>query len=62
MPDNDIWFLLNNGRYVINSGIPVVDPFTIHEGLKYVMQQWGTSLFFYINLNSKLIFNYCKIM
>lgn len=48
MPDNDIWFLLNNGRYVINSGIPVVDPFTIHEGLKYVMQQWGTSLFFWV--------------
>ncbi len=46
-PDNDIWFLLNNGRYVLNHGIPHVDPFTIHEGLHYVMQQWLSSVIFY---------------
>ena len=44
IPDNDIWFLLNNGRYVMQSGIPVIDPFTIHEGLSYVMQQWLSSV------------------
>ena len=46
-PTNDIWFLLNNGRYVLHHWIPYVDPFTIHEGLNYVMQQWLTSVIFY---------------
>ena len=45
--DNDIWFLLNNGRYVLNHGIPHIDPFTIHSGLHYVMQQWLSSVIFY---------------
>ncbi|MBQ4031107.1 MAG: hypothetical protein II625_05065 [Bacilli bacterium] len=44
---NDTWFLLNCGRYVFGHGIPHVDPFTIHEGLNYVMQQWLTSVVFY---------------
>ncbi len=46
-PDNDIWFLLNNGRYIFQHGIPKVDPFTIHEGLDYIMQQWLTSAIFW---------------
>lgn len=46
-PDNDIWFLLTNGRYVASNGIPTVDPFTIHEGLEYIMQQWASSLMFW---------------
>ena len=46
-PDNDIWFLMNNGRYVLNNGIPYIDPFTIHKGLHYVMQQWLSSVIFY---------------
>jgi len=27
--DNDIWFLLNSGRYVLQHGIPFVEPFTM---------------------------------
>ena len=38
--DNDIWFILNNGRYVLANGIPHIDPFSLHEGFSYVMQQW----------------------
>lgn len=38
--DNDGWFLLNSGRYVENFGIPHTEPFTIHEGFHFVMQQW----------------------
>ena len=45
--DNDIWFIMTNGRYVLNHGIPHIDPFTIHEGLHYVMQQWLSSVIFY---------------
>lgn len=47
-PDNDIWFLLNNGRYVLQNGIPFVDTFTIHEGLNYVMQQWASASIFWL--------------
>ena len=50
--DNDIWFLLNHGRYVYNNGIPFIEPFTLHEGFSFVMQQWLSSLIFWvINLN-----------
>lgn len=38
--DNDGWFLLNSGRYVENYGIPHTEPFTIHDGFHFVMQQW----------------------
>ena len=46
--DNDIWFLLTLGRYATNYGIPVVDPFTIHEGLSYIMQQWLSASIFWV--------------
>ena len=44
--DNDIWFLLNSGRYVLQNGFPTTEPFTIHQGLSFIMQQWlSASLF-----------------
>jgi len=45
--NNDIWFLLTHGRYVMEHGIPYIEPFTIHEGFKFVMQQWLSALLFY---------------
>lgn len=45
--DNDIWFLLNSGRYVINKGVPFVEPFTIHSGMSFVMQQWLSAVIFW---------------
>lgn len=44
----DVWFLLNHGRYVINNGFPLIEPFTIHNGLSFIMQQWLASIIFYI--------------
>lgn len=38
--DNDVWFLLNDGRYVASFGIPHFEPFTLHEGFHFLMQQW----------------------
>ena len=38
--NSDAWFLLNHGRYVASFGIPHVEPFTLHEGFHFVMQQW----------------------
>ena len=43
LPNSDIWFVLTLGRYTTTKGIPTIEPFTIHEGLSYVMQQWGSA-------------------
>lgn len=45
--DNDIYFILNSGKYILNHGIPYYDPFTIHSGLRLIMQQWLSSIIFY---------------
>ena len=45
--DNDCWFLLNHGRYVMEHGIPHIEPFTIHENFSFVMQQWLTGVIFW---------------
>ncbi len=45
--DNDIWFLLNQGRYILTDGFPHFDPFTIHENLTLVVQQWLSATTFY---------------
>ena len=45
--DNDTWFLLNCGRYVLANGIPHIEPFTIHEGFSFVMQQWLSAVTFW---------------
>ena len=38
--DNDFWFLISHGREVVTSGIPHIEPLTIHENFDFVMQQW----------------------
>lgn len=45
--DNDIFFLLNSGRYVTEYGIPHIEPFTLHEQWYFVMQQWLTCVIFW---------------
>ena len=45
--DNDGWFILNNGRYILEHGIPHKNPFTWIEGLDVVLQQWAYSVFVY---------------
>ncbi len=46
--NNDIWFLLNSGRYVFANGIPHIEPFTIHTGMTFVMQQWMAAAVFWL--------------
>ena len=46
--DNDIWFLLNHGRYVLENGFTHIEPFTIHSNLAFVMQQWLSASIFWI--------------
>lgn len=45
--DNDIYFILSIGKYILKNGVPTIDPFTIHEGLNVVMQQWLSAIIFY---------------
>lgn len=47
MMDNDGWFILNNGRYILEHGIPHQNPFTWVEELDVVLQQWAYSVFIY---------------
>lgn len=43
----DCYFLLAYGRYVAEKGFPHVDPFSMHEGLHFVMQQWLSAMLFW---------------
>lgn len=45
--NNDIFFILNSGRYVIQEGIPYIEPFTMHQDWQFVMQQWLTCVIFW---------------
>ena len=45
----DIWFLFSHGRYLLAHGFPHVDFLSMHEGLHFVMQQWVSSIIFYLS-------------
>lgn len=49
--DNDFWFTINQGRYIIEHSFPTVAINTIHN-LSFLYQSWGTGTLFY------LIYNY----
>lgn len=49
--DNDIWYLLSEGRYIVQNGIYHIDPLTIHEGLTVTVQNWLSASIFYIMHN-----------
>ncbi len=57
--NNDTYWLVNSGRYVIAHGIPHIEPFTIHQGLHFVMHQWLSAAVFaliYDTLGSPFLF------
>lgn len=45
--DNDIWFLLSSGRFVVQNGIPFVEPLTMHANMNFMMQQWLSAVVFW---------------
>ena len=45
--ETDTYFVMNLGRYILENGFPHVDPFTIHENLQLVVQQWLSGVFFW---------------
>lgn len=52
--DNDTWFMLNHGRYILQNGLyPEFEPFTVHEGLHFTFQKWLCCVLFWV------IYKYC---
>ena len=49
--DNDSWWLIATGREIVKNGFPTYNPWSIHDGMKIVIQQWIPSVILYL-LNS----------
>lgn len=47
--ENDIWFLLKHGEYILKHGFPHIEPFSMHQNFSFVMQQWLSSIIFYLS-------------
>jgi hypothetical protein len=45
--ENDTYWIINLGKYIVNNGFPLIDPFTIHQGLNITIQQWLSDVIFY---------------
>ena len=45
--DNDFWFIINHGRYILANGFTDIEPFTVHEGLAFSFEKWATCILFY---------------
>ena len=45
--DNDFWFIINHGRYILAHGFTNIEPFTVHEGLAFSFEKWLTCIVFY---------------
>ena len=46
--DNDFWFTIAEGKYVLKKGFPHTVPFTIYNNLDFIYQSWGTGVIFYL--------------
>lgn len=46
--NNDSWFVLAEGRYLVENGIHYTDVLTIHEGMNIVVQNYGFAAIFYL--------------
>lgn len=45
--DTDTYFILNSGRFIENNGLYTNEPFTMHDGLNFIFQQWLTNIYFW---------------
>ena len=46
--DNDIWYLLSEGRYIVQHGIYNIDPLSMHTGLAVTVQNWLSASLFWL--------------
>lgn len=47
-PDNDLYFLANTGKYILQNGFPHINPFCITQGLNIVIQNWMCCVLVYL--------------
>lgn len=47
--DNDFFFLYPTGEYILNHGFPHTDFLSMHSNMKIVVQQWLSSVIFYLS-------------
>lgn len=52
--DNDFWFTINQGRYVLEHGFPTTAIYSIHN-FDFIFQSWGSGVLYY------LVYNYLGI-
>ena len=50
--DNDFWFLTNIGKIILKKGFITTEPFTIHNNLSFIPQQWLTDIIFHLTYNT----------
>ena len=55
--DNDFWFTIKEGEYVINNGFPNVVPFTIYDNLNFIYLWKKKIKFFYFKTPEVKIMN-----
>lgn len=63
--DNDLWYLLTEGRYIIQHGIYRTDVMSLHSNFDIVVQNWLSAVIFwniYVFLGSKGIFFFVLIV
>ncbi|MBQ2695570.1 hypothetical protein IJG04_02980 [Candidatus Saccharibacteria bacterium] len=46
--DNDLWYVLTEGRYITEHGIYYIDPFSMHPNLDVIAQNWLASIIFWL--------------
>ena len=46
--DNDSWFVLAEGRHIVQSGVYKTDVLSMHEGLNITVQNYGFAAMFYL--------------
>lgn len=47
--DNDFYFLYPTGEYILKNGFPHTDFLSMHSNMKIVVQQWLSSVIFYLS-------------
>lgn len=46
--DNDSWFVLAEGRHIVNNGLYYTDVLSMHDGLDVTVQQYGFAAIFWL--------------
>ena len=45
--DNDLWYILSEGRYITQNGLYFQDVLSMHQGLDIVVQNWLSAIIFW---------------